>query len=471
MSASSIPLTSTADAFDGGVAYVPGQGQTNTETVSGSWLTGDRISIGLTNPITGIETLIGAGSASGIKPYFCFTFSQKVYVLSGATAYFSAIDDPTKWNDPAGAGNGFVETSNFFAAPENLFAIAPYQGRLLLAARRCVQIWQTDPDPVNYALTQTLPNIGTIAKLSVKAIGDMDVYLLADNGVRSVRVRDASNNAIIADVGTPVDMLIQAILQTLTNDQKAASCGAVEPSSNRYWCFIPNTSDANGVGKIFVFSYFPSSQIAAWSQYDPSYQVAVTPASKTYTVAPGARYVWTKGSNETALTCGTQVLTKSGSFIVAAAVTTAVVTCTSINGTLTRTTYFTPVKFTEYNGQVYCRASDGSVYLYGGSDNVTYDNCGVLATTPYYDSQSPATRKDFESVDAAFEGTWIVQAGADYMVGTFKTVYSNTQPSFMYQKIGWGARGTHYAFSMTEDGNGYARFASIIAGMKPGEEK
>ena len=234
--------------------------------VGGVWVPGDKITITLTDTLTGIATQIGAGYVTGVIPSYVITFNNKVYALSGSTYYFSALNAPTVWNSPTGVGNGFVTISNYYASAEQLQAAAPYQGRLAFINRRDVQIWAVDPIPANYALIQTLLNIGTYAPASVVAIGDMDVYMLYDSGVRSLRVRDASNNAIIADIGTPIDALIQAM------PQQPTACGIADPSANRYWLFIPNTDDPdNGVGKIYAFSYFPSSQIAAWSTYSPTW--------------------------------------------------------------------------------------------------------------------------------------------------------------------------------------------------------
>ena len=474
-------IDSTCQKFLGAVLPIAGMGQKTEFTVAGTWISTDEITITITDSLTGVQTEMGYGIVSGLIPDFLFTFNDKVYGLTGTEFYFSAIAQPTVFNDPAAAGNGFIDTANYSPTCESLVACAPYQGKLLFISRRTVLIFTVDPDPALYSKSQTLPNIGTIASLSVQPVGDMDVYMLADNGVRSVRVRDASNNAIIADIGTPVDALIQAILATLTDAQKAAACGAVEPSANRYWLFIPDSTDKNGVGKIFNFSYFPSSQIAAWAQYDPSYQVAVTaPAASyanplvplTYTLVVGKRYVWTPGAHEVSLTCGATVLTEYGSFTAASTTASVVGTAAgaTFTGALTLTTYFTPTKFITYKGQVYVRAGD-YIFQYGGTGNNVYDNCGVIAITPYISSGQPGTRKNFESIDAAFEGTWQISGSSDYTTQGYRLLYNNNASSFLLQTIGWGVAGSHYSFKMQEDSASYARFSSILCHEKIAGEK
>jgi hypothetical protein len=475
-------LNTTAQALAGGVAATAGSGGQWTLTVGGVYLPGDQITMELTDAATGVQTQIGAGNVTDILPTFCFTFSNKEYVLAGATFYFSSVAQPTVFNDPTQAGNGFVTLSNYYATSENQAAIAPYQGRLIFASRRLVQIWQVDPDPANYALTQTLPNIGTVAPASVQPVGDMDVYMLADNGVRSVRVRDASNNALIADVGTPIDAILQPLLASLTDAQKAAACGIVDPGSNRYWCYIPNADGSAGL--IYVFSYFPSSQIAAWGTYSPTYQAAINAPAANYTAGVvtytgltiGSRYAWLPGAHEVSITNGVQVLTSEGAFVATAP--TATVTgsgaAVTFTGALSLTTAFVPSKFLIFNGQVWARGKAGGndiLVQYGGSTNLVYDNCGVTAVLPYIDGGTPATDKVFKAIDCAFAGTWQVSASTDYTVKKYKLIYQNTAPSFLYKMIPWSATGTHYSLQLVEAGSTSALFSSALVHQKPGNEK
>lgn len=406
--ATQVTLTKTVTPMNGGVNIVNGVGQQYQVTVSGTWTNGDTQSLTLTDSQTGIQTLIGAGTVSGITPTFGFTFNNKQYFLAGQAMYFSELDTPNVFDDINTAGNGFIALSNYFSTNEDAISAAPYQGNLLIAFRRMVQIWVTDPDPDNYQLKQNLQNIGTFAPLSVQAVGDMDVYMLYDSGVRSVRVRDSSNNAIVSDVGTPIDKTLQPLLASLNATQKAAACGIVDPTANRYWIYIPKSDGT--AGRIYVFSYFPSSEIAAWSAYIPSYN-------------------------------------NSGS-----------------------QTTFIPQKFFVYQGQVWASTSEG-FYQYGGTDNVTYDNCGVTVLTPYIDSESPATMKSFNSVDAAFQGTWTISASADYQTQSFKNVYANTVSSWQLKRMGYTARGTHYAIKMVESGSVYALFSSAAMHVDSKNEK
>jgi hypothetical protein len=237
---------------------------------------------------------VGKGDVTGVNFTFLSTFDRKVYGLSGTSVYFSSIDLPSIWNDPNSLGNGFAALTDYCGSPESLVAIAPYQGRLVFLSRRTSQIWVIDADPGNWDLQQTLQGIGTTAALSVQPLGDLDVLLLSDSGIRSLRVRDSSLNAFVNDLGSPIDELVQASIRATSFAIVAAACGIVEPTSNRYWCYL------NGV--IYVLSYFPSNKIVAWTTYTPSYEKLLQPASIvfdgskhiTYSgLVVGHSYIWT----------------------------------------------------------------------------------------------------------------------------------------------------------------------------------
>lgn len=250
--------------FAFGAASVGGSGETFPLLFGGTWQAGDNYVVTFTFPATGTILDVGDGYVTGVTPKNCFTYKNKVYIVAGSTFYFSALDNPLMWNDTTGLnGNGFVNTTSFLGASEDLAAIANYQGKLAFFGRQTVQIWNVGALDSGYGQSQVLENIGTNAPLSVKALGDLDVLFLSDTGIRSLHVRDASNNAFVSDLGSPIDLLIQSVLDTCSASDLAAACAVVEPSSNRYWLYLKGT--------IYVFSYFPSAKVAAWATYTPNY--------------------------------------------------------------------------------------------------------------------------------------------------------------------------------------------------------
>lgn len=291
-------INTTCVPMTGGVAAVAAVGEDYQFTFGGAWATGDKWTVSLTDGSSGVVRQVGAGEVSGVVPNFAFTYANKVYVLSASTVYFSAVGNATIWNDPNATGDSFVTMSNWWAAPENLSAIAPYQGRLAFFSRRSCQIWIIAANPASWQLVQLLANIGTLAPASVQALGDLDVLFLSDTGIRSLRVRDSSLNAYVNDIGSPVDDFVQTNLSGGTPTSNSTACSVVEPSSNRYWLYL------NGV--IYVLSYFPSSKIIAWSTYSPTYNGdANTFVPQKFVVYNGQVYVLaTSGGNTVVLQYG-----------------------------------------------------------------------------------------------------------------------------------------------------------------------
>lgn len=477
-------IVTTARSLSSGVNAVTGAGATWRLGVSGTWAVGDTWLASLTNALAAQTVQVGAGTVTGLSPTFAFTFDAKMNLLAGSGWYFSGTAQPTVFNSVNALGPGFVELSSTFGAADDLRAMAPYQGGVAVISRRFTQTWSVDPMPENYQRKQTLLNIGTVAGRSVQPVGDMDVYLLADNGVRSLRVRDASNNAIIADIGTPIDEIIQDVLEGLTATQKAAACSVVEPSSNRYWLYLPGNY-------LYVFSYFPSSGVAAWSRYSPASEHV--PASETYGVSVeegnyaivfnglviGKTYTFRRGPLEKSLPClfdlggGSSYANQDVTFVADGVSATVYLTTASAPGNRTCSLMgvFTPEQFAVLNGRVYVRAGD-NLLLYGGLNNQVYDRCFPQWDGPFLNAKSPASRKLYNGLDAICEGTWTIALGTNVADETdLSTVYQNTGPSVMRGKSLAAKQGTHFKLRGTESSAGYARFSSAILHYEGGDAK
>lgn len=334
-------LNTTTVALHGGVDAVADVKEINTIEVLGTWIAGETYQIVFTLKETGLQYTFGLGDFTGKTPVFCFTYKNKIYFLAGAKVFFSAVGDPTVFNDPTGQFNGFVEMSSEFGNPENLVAIASYQGKLAFFSDNTIQIWSIDADPGNWAQTQVLDNIGTSAPGTVKSLGDADILFLSQSGYRSLRARDASSNAVPTDLGSPIDSLVQADLIAIGVNAINAVSG-IEPLTKRYFGALN--------GKIYVLSYFPASEITAWSIYTP----------------------------------------------------------VDNNGAA-----FTPEKFVVFQRRLYIRDTAGKLYLFGGADNKTYDATPMVIELPWLDDGKPVQMKEWASFDGVFKGQFKVEFGAD----------------------------------------------------------
>lgn len=211
--------------------------------------------------------LDGGADAATINAYtpgrFVIPVKTKMYALSDSLLHFSAIDDPTEWNDTT-LGAGFINLANHSRGSEDLKAIATYFDNIAVLAEEAIQIWFVDADEALNQQIQVLQNTGTIAPDSVVEFGENDVFYLSLSGLRSLRSRDSSNAAFVGDIGNPIDELIVDQIQenrTLAELSKAT----LEQRDGRYILAIGN--------KMYVFSFFPSSKVSAWSVYEPGFIV------------------------------------------------------------------------------------------------------------------------------------------------------------------------------------------------------
>jgi hypothetical protein len=130
-----------------------------------------------------------------------------------------------------------------------------------------------------------------------------------------------------------------------------------------------------------------------------------------------------------------------------------------------------PEKFEEQGSRVYAR-SGNDIYLYGGTNNLTYDRCLPQWDTPFLNAKSPATRKTYHGMDAICEGRWRVSLGTNVAdAGAVDEVINNTGPSLMRGKALTAKQGTHFKVRAVETGAAYARFSSTILHYDGGDNK
>ena len=211
--------------------------------------------------------LDGGATDSSINGYtpggFIRPVKTKMYALSDSLLHFSGTNDPTEWNDGS-AGAGFINLSNNASGSEDLQAIANYFDNIAVFAQQAIQIWFVSANENLNQQVQVLSNTGTMAPQSVVEFGDNDVFYLSVSGVRSLRARDSSNAAFVGDIGNPID---ETVIDAVNADSASGTeaQGILDPRTGRYLLAIGNT--------IFVFSYYPSSKVSAWSTYEPGFAI------------------------------------------------------------------------------------------------------------------------------------------------------------------------------------------------------
>lgn len=255
------------------------------------------------------------------KGYHVRTYKEKMYGVNGRDLWFSAVGDPTVWEQPSPDHDGTVENNHSGninvgaqdADSENLIAMEVYYDKLALFSTLSCQLWFLDPDESKNQYYQTLRDAGTIAPGSVRQYVASDVYFLGNHGVRSLRARDLTLTAAVADVGSPLDPVIQDLLAI-----RGAVWGAwqtqtlLSPRTGRIWMTFND--------RIYVLSNYASPNISAWSLYVPGFNIDIQGIvfADPYVIlrAVGTNQLYRFGSTSTKIydSCPVQILTPYLSF-------------------------------------------------------------------------------------------------------------------------------------------------------------
>lgn len=439
-----------------GVNGIAVQGPTTSgETLNGKnniIITCTTIKVGAGSQDGGVTNLTTSIDGGNVDPTYATSLGGKLYLARGSKINFCASYDASRW-EQQDIGAGFIQNTDQDTAPTGTVSLCPYQGKLAAFSRRNISIWNVNADPAQYSIAQNLKNIGTMAALSVQAIGELDTLFLSDTGIRSLRTRDTTLNAYVVDVGSPIDDLIQT---ALFSGNGPSACSVVEPSSNRYWLYLD--------GSIYVMSYFPSLKIIAWSTYKPTYITNLgSPNSASFTynnLTIGTKYYVVPSPDLASLSDGAGhvvFLDADGGFVAA---TNELVVDVDIGGDFAATvlyeaTQFIPSKFLVYDGQVYVYTTDRRVLVYGGADNNTYDGSIATIELPWLDAKSPFVIKQGEAVNVAMTGKWNVYCSLDPRGNSLVQVVPNAatgtgneqlDSTFDEGEFGFSQQGTHYKF-------------------------
>jgi hypothetical protein len=202
------------------------------------------------------------------------TYKEKMYGVLGRNLNFSAVGNPSIWKDPppdaqgnvAHNGSGFVNVGSNDADSENLMAMEVYYDKMAIFSQLSCQLWFLDPNPALNQYYQTLRDAGTPAPGSVRQYVANDVYFLGTHGIRSLRARDLTTTAAVADVGSPLDPAIQELIAERTSGGLYWAETILSPRTGRIWMIFSD--------RIYVLSNFASPNISAWSVYVPEFSVA-----------------------------------------------------------------------------------------------------------------------------------------------------------------------------------------------------
>lgn len=341
------------------------------------------------NGTTGNEIAAGAGVNAR-------THRTKTYLVNGRNLKFSAVNTG---DDFAGTGSGTIDVASQDTAMTDLVGIEAYYSFLALFGRTSVQVWAMDVDPLKNSLVQVLGNVGLVSGNAVASYGSGDLLFLSHTGIRSLRARDSSNAAVVSDVGSPIDALIQAKRSLLTDSTAEDIKALVDPLSGQFWLIWGQD--------VHVLSYYPNSKISAWS----TFALPVTINAATL--------------------ANSRVVLRSGDELFV-------------------------------YGSVPPSGSPWDPNAPTGNTAALYDASQVEVTTPFIDLGKPATLKQWSGIDLGAEGTWTVEVCLTPNDPTLWTMVNTvTGSSFGLERLGMDLRSTHLALRLRSVGTGPAKIAKI----------
>jgi hypothetical protein len=357
------------------------------------------------------------------KGFFCRTFKEKMYTVGGSSMFFSVPFDPKTWTnnpDPSGdpQGAGSIDLSANDSDMVECMSIELYFDKIAIMSKEATQLWHIDPDPLQNSMVQTIRNAGTVAYKSVLGYGSGDVLFLAPDGIRSLRARNSSLAASAADIGSPIDPVLQEIYQTVGDAFLAQAIAMVQPVTGRFWMILPD--------RIYVLSAFPGPKITAWSEYWPvdaaGLPITITDVAifrKTIIVRSIDHKVYAYGGPGQAIPLDTS----------SAAV------------------------------------EDGTQI----AQNV-YDASPVELEFPFHGGDNPATKKTFVGIDATCTGEWEVYAAFNPEAPDAEDYIGKLiGPTFEQGRLPMVGTGTHLSLRLRSSVSGPITLSNLIIHYQVGE--
>jgi hypothetical protein len=180
--------------------------------------------------------------------------ASKVYAVgvNATTVRYCKTGDPRDWTTASDAG--FLPAGLNARGSDVVTSINIYGNRsLAVFFSDNAQLWAADPAPANISLTSNIEGVGTIYHLASGPVAS-DLFFLSQSGYRSLSTQVITNNVQDADVGSPVDALLQAGI--LSTDTPLAL----------YYQKLGQFISFNGA-TAWVYSFSRTSKLSAWSQW------------------------------------------------------------------------------------------------------------------------------------------------------------------------------------------------------------
>ena len=274
-------VTATYANLSGGVTTVAAVAQVYTVTMIYVYVSTAKYAVTVNG-----TAYASTGRASGMGTSV-FVSKSRVWSTANTLWRFCKLNDATDWTDAdAAIGAGYINISNQSEGADRLQCATEYNGYAAIFSRKQIRLYTLSGDASAISFYQSLDNTGIVAPRTLVAYGNNDVFYAGDTGIRSLRPRDVLNAAYVSDIGTAIDTFVSDYNATLTADQIYRGCAAIEPVDGRYWLAVGT--------RIYVLSYFPTSQVTAWSYYALDVEVSdlLRIANRIYARAGNTIYLY-----------------------------------------------------------------------------------------------------------------------------------------------------------------------------------
>ena len=158
----------------------------------------------------------------------------------GNTLYWSDLLNGSGWS---GGSTGSLDLQNYWSnGTDSIVALAAYNGFLIVFGKKTVLIFSGAESPSSMTLTDTITNVGCIARDSVQDIGT-DLIFLSDAGIRSLgrTIQEKSNPISLISRNVNNDVLEALAQETLPiksiYSQQEGFYIITFPSSSIVYCF------------------------------------------------------------------------------------------------------------------------------------------------------------------------------------------------------------------------------------------
>jgi hypothetical protein len=255
-------VTASKTNMASGVDAVAAVAQVSTVTISATTSDAtDRWEVTVNGTLYQIT---GRASAMGTS---ILAYKSRIYSTAGSLLRYCAINDPTDWTTAGVSGAGNINMAQQSAGAQKLVGAAVYNNYVAIFARSATIIYSLETDTSNNSFVQELENTGTMAAGSIVSYGANDVFYLDDTGIRSLRSRQGYNAAYSNDAGNAIDPYAQDLMDELSSSELANATSVIEGRDSRYFLALGQ--------KILALSFFPSSDISAWSVLDLEFDIDV----------------------------------------------------------------------------------------------------------------------------------------------------------------------------------------------------